>query len=180
VTNPVAASDPADDAGPMVEEGVPQVPTTGRGRWIPRLAAIVLAGFFVIPLWFGAGLLAASAATSCPEPCGRVGGGVAFVGIAGLGFLLATGAWRRQPFVQALGLLVTMLILTVLIPLDGIIVVNDWTDLEPGETWLLFGATVDLAAAAILLGWSLLRAEQGVSGPLLESEPPLESGSEPP
>lgn len=151
---------PAPDVGP----------SRGHTRAAARLAAILLLPFSVAALWIGVGLLAAPPSPSCMEYCDQAGGGRLFLVIAGLGFLLTAGIWRRHYFFVAVGLCLCMVVLSILVALDVVLLANRGLGVWP-DAWLFLGTTAVFGAVAALLAWTLIRPDVEIPTLAPEGDP---------
>ena len=126
--------------------------------WLPRLAALAVAGFFVVPLGWGITLVRAGVeGPPCMEYCDSTVGGRIWIAIAvtGLGFAIAI--WRRHLFAVAIAMCLGVVAGLILLAFTAVTVIGlDWPVL--GEAAVLVGLTGAVGLTVLLLGLVLLDA----------------------
>jgi hypothetical protein len=141
-------------------------PGLNRGHTLAtsRLAALLLLPFVAVASWFGVGLLLTRPSPDCMEYCDLAGGGRLWLVIAGLGFVLIAGIWRRHYFFVAIGLCLCMVALCILVALDVVLLAN-YKSLRWPDGWYFLGSTAFIATVAAHLSWTLMLPDVAVRLP---------------
>ena len=126
--------------------------------WLPRLAALAIAGFFVVPLGWGIALVRAGVeGPPCMEYCDSTVGGRVWIAIAVIGLGFAIAIWRRHLFAVAIAMCLGVVAGLILLAFTAVTVIGlDWPVL--GEAAVLVGLTGAVGLTVILLGLVLLDA----------------------
>ena len=130
-----------------------------RGRtWLPRVAALAVAAFFVVPVGYGIALVQSGiAGPPCMEYCDRPGGGRVWIAIGAIGIAFALGIWRRHLFAVAIAMCLGVVAGVILLAFTTVIVIGlHAADL--GAASILVGLTAAVGLTVLLLGLVLLDA----------------------
>ena len=129
-----------------------------RQTWLPRVAALAVAAFFVIPLGWGIALVQAGVeGPPCVEYCDATGAGRISIAIAVIGMAFALGIWRRHLFAVAIAMCLGVVAGLILLAFTTVTVIGlHWPVL--GEAAILVGVTVAVGLTVLLLGLVLLDA----------------------
>jgi hypothetical protein len=132
-----------------------------RGRaWLPCVAALAVAAFFIVPVGYGIALVQSGiAGPPCMESCDRPGGGRVWIAIGAIGLALAFGIWRRQLFAVAVAACLGVAAGVILLAFATVTVIGLHAPVV-GETAILVGLTAAVGLTVLLLGLVLLDAAE--------------------